>query len=151
MATFKNEAQLKQFLLNKCVKAVSNAERKVHEELAGNLNQFYTESHPKEYIRTGALFNSLESTGVIKTGNGASAEIGFNTPSYAKGWVPLQSGSYGYACWSDELILDVAMTGGYNGLPHGGWDEGTAIWTESMDKLGSIKSLLIQEVKKQGL
>ena len=80
--TFKNEAQLKKFLTSKCIKAVANTERKVYEELAGNLNQFYTEFHPKEYIRTGELFNSLESTGAMPTVNGAKAEIGFHTPSY---------------------------------------------------------------------
>ena len=39
-------------------------------------------------------------------------------------------------------------------LPHGGYEGGTAIWTESMAKLGGgqgIKNLLIQELKKQGI
>ena len=152
---FKNEAQLKKFLMDKCTKAVANTERKVHEEFAGNLNQFYVEFHPEEYIRTGALFNSLESTGTKRTGNQhmsrVTAEVGFSTPSYQKGIVPLQSGNYGYACWSDEKILNVAMTGS---LPHGGYEDGTAIWKESMRNLGGkngINNLLIQELKKQGL
>jgi hypothetical protein len=137
--TFKNEAQLKKFLIEKCVKAVANTERKVHEEVAGNLNQFYTEFHPDVYERTGALFNSLESTGATQTSNGAVAEVYFNTPSYNTG------------TWSGETVLDVAMK---SGVPHGGWAEGTAIWTESMEKLGGrqgIKSLLKQELKKQGV
>jgi hypothetical protein len=148
--TFKNEAQLKKFLIDKCAIAVANTERKVHEELAGNLNQFYTEFKPKEYIRTGALFNALNSTGVIKTKSGAIAEVYFDTPSYQHGWVPLQSGGQGYSYWDDEYILKVAMEGG----SHGGYEDGTAIWTESMNKLGGksgIKILLIQELKKQGL
>jgi len=149
--TFKNEAQLKKFLMEKCTNAVANVERKVHEEFAGNLNQFYTEFRPEEYIRTGALFNSLEVTGVKRAGNRVTTEIYFNTPSYDHGWVPLQSGGYGYSYWTDDYILDVAMTGKF---PHGGYEGGTAIWTESMDKLGGrqgIKILLIQELKKQGL
>ena len=39
-------------------------------------------------------------------------------------------------------------------LPHGGHEEGTAIWTESMEHLGGrqgISKLLKQELKKQGL
>lgn len=149
--TFENEAQLKKFLVEKCAKAVSNTQKKVYEEFAGNLNQFYTEFHPEEYIRTGALFNSLEQNGVMTTGNGASAEVFFNTPSYVNGWVPLQSGGYGYANWSGETVLNVAMKGT---APHGGYAGGTAIWTESMDVLGGksgIRNLLKQELKKQGL
>jgi hypothetical protein len=149
--TFKNEAQLKKFLMDKCTNAVANAERKVHEEFAGNLNQFYTEFRPEEYVRTGALFNALEVTGVKRAGNCVTTEIYFNNPSYEHGWVPLQSGGYGYSYWTDDYILDVAMTGK---LPHGGYEDGTAIWTDSMAKLGGrqgIKILLIQELKKQGL
>lgn len=149
--TFKNEAQLKKFLMGKCANAVANTERKVHEEIVGNLNQFYTEFRPEEYIRTGALFNSLETTGVIKTGNSVEAEVYFNTPSYRHGWVPLQSGGFGHSSWTDNHILDVVMT---DGLPHGGYEDGTPIWSESMKNLGNrqgIKILLKQELKRQGL
>lgn len=137
--TFNNEAELKRFLVGKCVKAVANAEKKVYEEVAGNLNQFYTEFHPVEYERTGALFGSLESTGAVQTGDGAMAEVYFNTPSYNTG------------TWSGDTVLKVTME---SGVPHGGYAGGTAVWTESMEKLGGksgINSLLIQELKKQGL
>lgn len=137
--TFKSEAELKRFLVGKCVKAVANAEKKVYEEVAGNLNQFYTEFHPVEYERTGALFGSLESTGATQTGNGAVAEVYFNTPSYETG------------TWSGETVLRVAMQ---SGVPHGGYEGGTAVWKESMEKLGGrsgINNLLRQELKKQGL
>lgn len=147
--TFENEAQLKKFLIERCTKAVANTEKKLYEEFAGNLNQFYTEFHPEEYIRTGGLFNSLKSTGVVRTGNGAIAEIGFDTPKYKKGWIPLQSGNYGYACWSDKLILDVAMSGS-----HGGYESGTAIWNDSLRPFGGergVEDLLRRELKKQGL
>ena len=147
--TFKNGAQLKRFLMEKCANAVSNAERKVHAEFAGNLHQFYMEFSPKEYIRTGALFNALEVTGVKQSGNSVTTEIYFDTPHYDHGWVPLQSGGFGYSCWDDGYILDVAMKGS-----HGGYEDGTAIWDESIMSLGGnngIKNLLIQELKKQGL
>lgn len=157
--TIKNEAQLKKLLAEKCAKAVANTKTKVHEELAGNLNQFYTEFQPEEYIRTGALYNSLESTEVIRTGNQyvsrAEAEVYFNTPDYEQGVMPLQHtpehGMYGWASASGEEVLDMALTGR---KPHGGFAGGTAIWTESMKKLGGkrgIHNLLKQELKKQGL
>ena len=153
--TFKNEAQLKKFLSEKCAKAVDSAKEKVYRELSGNLQQFYYEFNPEEYIRTGALYGALESTGVVRAGNQhmsrAEAEVWFDTPNYKHGLVPLQSGDFGYSSWSDEKILDVVMTGS---LPHGGYEDGTAIWTESMRNLGGkqgIKNLLKQELKKQGL
>lgn len=147
--TFKNEAQLKKFLMSKCVKAVENTERKVHEEFAGNLNQFYTEFHPEEYIRTGALFDSLEKTGVKLNGNRASAEVYFNEPSYQKGVMQLQStpetGRLGYAEWDDGKIFDYAVHRG----SHGGYVYGTSIWNDSINSLGDLRSLLLFEVKKQ--
>jgi len=148
---FKNEAQLKSFLMKKCNEAVANTQKKIHEEFSGNLSQFYAEYSPEEYIRTGALFDSLEVVGVIQAGNRVEAEVYFITPSWEHGWVPLQSGNYGYSSWSDEKIMNVAMRGA---LPHGGYEGGTRIWTDSMNALGGqrgIKNLLKQELKRQGL
>lgn len=149
--TFENEEQLKKFLLEKCEKAVGNTEEKIHREFADNLNQFYMEYDPEEYIRTGALFDALKSTGTTRIGNSVGAKVYFNTPHYRHGLVPLQSGDLGYSYWDDEYILDVAMT---NSLPHGGYEDGTPIWTASMKSLGGtsgIKHLLKRELKKQGL
>lgn len=137
--------------MGKCAEAVANVEKKVHAEFAANLNQFYYEYNPLEYIRTEALFNSLEVTGVKQAGNRVIAEVYFNKPSWEHGWVPLQSGHYGHSSWSDEKVLNVAMTSSF---PHGGYERGTAIWTESMKNLGGIqgiKNLLKQELKRQGL
>jgi hypothetical protein len=144
--TLSNSAQLKAALINACTNAVAEVEEKVHDELAGKLNQYYTEFSPAEYIRTGALYNSLDRTGVQATNNGASAEVFFNTPSYENGAVLLQSGSYGWATWSGEKVLDTAMNGS-----HGGYVDGTAIWSESLDSLGDIRGLLIRALKAQGL
>lgn len=137
--TFNNEAQLKKFLLDKCANAVNNAKEKVYAEAAGNLNQFYVEFYPNEYERTGALFGSLDASGAAQSGDGASAEVYFNTPSYDTG------------SWSGGTVLQVALE---SGVPHGGYAGGTPVWTETMEALGGksgIKSLLIQELKKQGL
>lgn len=153
--SIKNDAQLRKFLMEKCATAVGNAKEKVRDEFADSLNQFYGEFNPSEYIRTGALMNSLESTEVVRTGNQhmsrAEADVYFNTPSYEHGWVRLQSGDYDWSSWSDEEVLDVVMKGN---LPHGGYEDGTAIWTDTMKKLGGkrgIENLLKQELKKQGL
>lgn len=136
---FKNEKELRNFLIKKCVKAVDGAEKKVRREFAGNLNQFYGEFKPDQYVRTGALSGSLESSGVRQTINGAEAEVRFETPSYNTG------------SWSGETVLEVALE---SGAPHGGYAGGTAIWTESMaylDGKKGIQNILEQELKKQGL
>jgi hypothetical protein len=143
---FNNDAALKAALVAACTNAVAGVEEKVFEEFAGNLNQYYTEFHPKEYIRTGALYNSLDRTGVQPTGSGASAEVYFNTPSYVTGAVPMQSGRTGWATWSGETVLDVAMSGS-----HGGYVGGTAIWDESISGLGDIESLLLRALRAQGI
>lgn len=146
---FKNEQQLKKILLSKCAKAVANVENEVCAEFDWNLNQFYSEFKPAEYIRTFALADSLEATNVATTGNGVFAEVRFNTPSYKNGIMQLQSGRTGYAAWSGEKVLDTAMHGS-----HGGYVDGTAIWYDGMNSLGGeqgIKNMLKQELKKQGL
>jgi hypothetical protein len=147
--SFSSETALKAALVAACTNAVAQVEDKVYGEFAGNLNQYYTEFMPAEYIRTGALYGSLDRTGVQSSGSGASAEVFFDTPSYQNGWVPLQSGDYGYATWSGEKVLNTAMHGS-----HGGYVGGTAIWDDSISSLGGkagIKAMLIEALKAQGL
>ena len=148
---FDNDEQLKKFIANKCAAAVANAENKVYTEFAGNLNQFYSEFSPEYYIRTGALFNSLDSTGVMVNGNNICADVFFHTPSYQNGEVLLQDGSYGIANWSGDKVLYIAMKGLY---PHGGYASGTMLWDDTLEALGGrkgIEEMLKSELKKQGL
>ena len=155
----KNEAQLKKLIMEKCTKAIADAEAKIYGEVAQNLDTFYSEFKPEEYIRTYALLNSLEHTPVSRSGNQygsyVKAEVHFNTPDYQQGIIPLQHtpehGMYGYNMKSGEEVLDITMMGN---KPHGGHIEGTAIWRQSMKNLGGkrgIENLIKQELKKQGL
>lgn len=151
--TFKNEKQLKDFLMAKCKNAVVQAEEKVHRIIDDCLKQFYSEFKPDEYIRTQQLLHSLVRSGIHPSTNGFEAEVYFDVGllNYDQGVVPLQSGGYGWAEWDAETVLRVAMTGDYGGLPHGGYEGGTAIWTESLKRLGNIFELLKQELKAQGI
>lgn len=126
--TFGSVAALRAYLIAAAVGAVGEVEGKVHGTMRGNLGQFYGEFSPEMYIRTDALNSSLQSTGVMSTGSGASAEIFFTTPSYSTG------------TWSGETVLNVALEGG---APHGGYAGGTPVWTASMAELGDIEGLLI--------
>lgn len=152
---FESGAQLRGAIAEKCAIAVSNTADIIRKKFEENLNQFYSEYTPTEYIRTGALESSLYSEDVRRYGNqhvsGAIAEVGFETPSYQHGWVRLQSGDYDWSSWSDEEILDVVMTGS---MPHGDAAGGTAIWTKTIRDLGGkrgIENILKEELKKQGL
>lgn len=146
---FKNEAQLQSYLLAKCKSAVVQAETKVHKTIDGCLQRFYSEFDPDEYIRTSQLLHSLVRSGIKSTGNGFAAEVYFDIGSlnYQRGVVPTQHGT-GFAAWDRETVLKVAME---SGVPHGGYAGGTAIWTESMIRLGNIFELLKQELIKQGI
>ena len=149
---FKNEKQLKDFLLIKCKNAVVQAEEKVHRIIDNCLQQFYSEFDPDEYIRTSQLLHSLVRSGVKPSGNGFEAEVYFdvNALNYETGVVQTKHGT-GYATWDAETVFNVAMTGSYGGKPHGGYIEGTAIWTESLKRIGDVWSLLEQELKAQGI
>lgn len=149
---FKNEKQLKDFLMAKCQSAIIQAEEKIHRTIDDCLKQFYSEFTPDEYIRTSQLLHSLVRSGVKTTSNGFEAEVYFDVGklNYQTGVIWTQHGT-GYATWDAETVLRVAMTGDYGGLPHGGYEGGTAIWTESLRRLGNIWSLLEQELKAQGI
>lgn len=149
---FKNEKQLKDFLLAKCQSAIVQAEEKVHRIIDDCLKQYYNEFAPDEYIRTQQLLHSLVRSGVKSTANGFEAEVYFDVGklNYQTGHIATQHGT-GYATWDAETVLRVAMTGDYGGLPHGGYEGGTAIWTESLQRLGNILELLKQELIAQGI
>lgn len=152
---FKNETELKNFLMKKCKEAVAGTERKVHDIIDKCLQQFYNEFEPEEYIRMGQLLHSLVKSGVKPTTNGYEAEVYFDVDGihYQNGWVETKSG-YGYANWDKDTILDVVMTGSYSGLPHGGRAGGTAIWTKSQETiatLGGVLEMLERELKLIGV
>lgn len=153
---FKNEKQLKLFLLQKCRTAVLGTEQKVHNIIDKCLKQFYAQFEPDEYIRTEQLLHSLVKSDVKKVGNGYKAEVYFDVDglNYPKGEKELKSGGRGYANWDKDTIIDVVMTGSYSGLPHGGHVGGTAIWTKSeatIATLGGVYKMIEQELKMIGV
>lgn len=135
---FKNEAQLKNFLMAKCKNAVVSAEEKVHRTIDTCLKRFYDEFDPDQYIRTEKLLHSLVKSGVRSSGNGFEAEVYFDASTL----------NYTTGSWSGETVLNVAMK---SNVPHGGYAGGTPIWTTSMEILGDIFKLLEQELKAQGI
>ena len=149
---FKNEKDLERFLLKKCQAAIADAENKIYAEIKSTLVQFYSEFSPDEYIRTNQLLHSLVKSNIKKIGNSYEAEVYFDASllNYQTGVIPTQHRT-GYATWGSETVLEVAMTGSYGGLPHGGYAGGTAVWTVSQEKLGDIWKLLEQNLRAQGI
>lgn len=135
---FKNEAELRNYVLPKIKNAVVATEQKVHRIIDKCLNQFYDEWQPKEYIRTSQLLHSLVRTGIKSTGSGFEAEVYFDVGLL----------NYTTGTWDGETVLGVAMEGMF---PHGGYMAGTAIWYESKAMLGDIFDMLLKELKAQGI
>lgn len=151
---FKNQNDLEKFLKYKSRAVIAGVEQKVHSAIDKCLRQFYAQFEPDEYIRTEQLLHSLVKSEVKPDGkNGYVAEVYFdiNGLNYPKGETSLKNGGKGWADWDIETILDVVMTGSYSGLPHGGWYEGTAIWTKSMATIGDVWKLLEREFQIQGI
>lgn len=148
--TFGSIDEFEKFLLGKCVTAVDSVKGEVHGKFQEKLGKYYSEFSPEEYIRTGALRGSLNEEGAFSTGSGARARVYFSTPSYAQGMVPLQHtpehGRYGWATWSGEQVLDSAMDGS-----HGGYVDGTPIWSSVMSELGGAEGIKTKLKKAMGV
>lgn len=145
---FKNEKQLKDFLLAKCKVAIAQTEEKVYQVIDGALQQYYSEFEPTEYIRTQQLLHSLVKSDIKKVKNGYEAEVYFDSGlmHYETEHVLRKSGWYGSATWGAEEVLDTAMNGS-----HGGYIDGTAIWGTSKAVLGDICTLIKNELIAQGI
>lgn len=130
---FKSIEEFEAHVIKKCKNAIAKVEKEVYDTVESNRNAFYGEDWAgRIYDRTNALHDSLKRTGV----NELYAEIYFDTPSYNTG------------TWSGEKVLSVAMEGE---KPHGGYMEGTQIWTASMNELGDIKAKTAQALMSQGI
>lgn len=144
---FKSEAQLKKYILDKCKVSVAQTQSKIHFLINNVLNEFYDEFTPSEYIRTHQLLHSLVKSDIKSTGNSIVAEVYFdasklNYVSPARG----KSGQMHDAIYSNDEVLNMAMHGS-----HGGWIDGTPIWSTSLGRLGDVYKLLINSLKTNGI
>lgn len=157
---FKSIKELENHILTKSEVAVKLAQEKAAMIINHFLTQFYNEFSPEWYIRTEQLLRSLVKSGIRKTSNGWVAEVYFDSSAldYSTRVIPSQlshsdkignENTFHRKSWTDKntaWVLETAMTGN---LPHGGYADGTAIWTESMkvldkDGINILKEKLIQ-------
>lgn len=84
--TVTSTEQLEAALRSKLKSAMEATRAKVEAQADGNVWEFYTEGNPDEYVRTGALGNTPETTNVQSALNMASFEIRLNDNySYSTG------------------------------------------------------------------
>lgn len=149
---FKNEAQLKEFLLKKCENALMKSQEQIYQIINRFVKQFYAEFSPEMYERTYQLYQSLVKTDIRHTGSGYEAYVYFDVDALDHYFHSMRVNGKVYQYegkhkWSEQEILDTALTGD---LPHGGYAGGTAIWTEALSVLNveavnTLKRMLISE------
>ena len=142
--TFKNEAQLKAFILAKCQSALSNAQEKVYKIIDLHIQRFYADYDPVMYDRTYQLMHSLVKSSIIPVGNGYKAEVYFDLGSigYSTGAQPSGGQVFGAAAYGGH---------GANGLRvvYGG---GADIWQTPKEILDAEAiEILVQELKAAGI
>ena len=155
--TFKNEAELKKFLLDKCKVAVAQAENKVYAIIKKFVIEFYRDYDPVLYERTNQLLYSLVKSNIKQTNNGYEAEVYFDLDElqYAKfGW---QRGN----APTGEEVFEAAKQGlhGAIGDAGGGWsfryvdgNNGVNIWYDPIQELDAKAiDTLVDMLKAQGI
>lgn len=142
---FKNEAQLKSFLLAKCKNALMKSQEKVYQIIDKFVKEFYADYSPEMYERTYQLYHSLVKSDIVPTGNGFKAEVYFDLDSlyYITGNQPtgkevMAAASQGlHGAMGDNLLY-----------VYGNTDVG--IWYDPLRKLNTeainiLKNMLIAE------
>lgn len=141
---FKNEKQLKRFILSKCQSAIIKAQEKVYRIIDLHIRRFYDDYDPVMYERTYQLMNSLVKSNIRSTGDGYEAEVYFDLSSigYDTGRQP-----------SGEQVMGAAAYGGHGAtelkVVYGG---GADIWHTPKDILDmEAIGILVQELNAAGI
>lgn len=144
--TFKNEKQLKDFLLKKCKTALAVTQEKAYKIIDMHVQRFYADYSPEDYQRTYQLMRSLVKSNIRSTGSGYEAEVYFD-----RGYLDhaYNTGSHP----SGRDVMDVAAIGGHgaNGLKviyFGGADA----WHTPLAVLDlEAINILVQELRIAGI
>lgn len=139
---FKNEEQLKSFLLQKCKNALIKSQEQVYQIINRFVKEFYAEYNPEMYERTYQLFSSLVKSDIIQTGSRYEAQVYFDLSSldYVTGARPSGEQVMGAAEWGRHGAMGLAVAD----------FKGTSIWHEPLEILNAqainiLKKMLISE------
>ena len=140
---FKNESQLKSFLLGKCRNAITNAQEKVYRIIDDFVKRFYADYDPIIYQRTNQLLCSLVKSSIRRDGNKFVATVYFDIGSldYVTGRTP-----------SGGQVMEAAAEGlhGASGLRVVPGNTGVNIWNSPLQILDAeainiLRDMLIAE------
>ena len=139
---FKNEAELRNYVLPKMKNAIVKAQAQVYQIVDRFVKEFYAEYPPEVYERTYQLYRSLVKSNIIPTKNGYEAEVYFDLSSidYVTGSRPSGEQVMGAAEWGRHGAMGLAVAD----------FKGTSIWHEPLDILNAeainiLKKMLISE------
>ena len=101
---FKNEKQLKDFLLKKSKAALIKSQEQVYQIIDRFVKEFYADYSPELYERTYQLYRSLVKSEIVPTGSGYEAHVYFDLDSLD---------SVTGAKPSGEQVVSAAASGGH--------------------------------------
>ena len=142
---FKNESQLREFLLSKSKNALIKTQAQVYQIIDKFVKEFYTDYSPELYERTYQLYRSLVKSDIISTGNGYKAHVYFDLDSldYVYGARP-----------SGEQVMGAAAEGwhGADGLLVKSGDTGVSIWNDPKEIVdANAIGILERMLKAEGI
>lgn len=144
---FKNEEQLKAFLLSKFQVAITQTQNKIYAIIKKALVEFYQDYDPVLYERTNQLLHSLVKSDVRHVGNGYRAEVYFDLSSinYVTGNEP--SGKQVMAAASQGLHGAIG-----NNLLYRPGNTGADVWNTPIQEIDARAiDMIVRELKAQGI
>lgn len=139
---FKNEKQLKDFLLQKCRVALTEAQEQIYQIIDGFIKDFYTDYSPEMYERTYQLYHSLVKTRISSVANGFETQIFFDLdglkyskPSWQGGRSP--SGEEVFEAAKKGLHGAVGDAGGGYKFHYEYGNTGINVWEDPMQRLNA--------------
>lgn len=144
---FKNEKQLKDFLLAKCQSALIKTQEKVYQIIDNMLEAYYADYTPNPdkggYERTKQLLHSCVKGNIVRTANGFETEIYFKDYRYSTGKNP-----------TSEQVINTAAQGLHGVADGDGWlyvagDNYLSIWDDYLQS--DAMDMLVNELRAQGI
>lgn len=145
---FKNEKQLKDFLLAKCQSALAKTQERVYQIIDNMLEAYYADYTPIPvdkggYERTKQLLHSCVKSDIVRTAKGFEAEVYFKDYRYSTGRNP-----------TSEQVINTAAQGLHGVADGDGWlyvagDNYLSIWDDYLQS--DAMDMLINELKAQGI
>lgn len=140
---FKNEAQLKGFLLAKCKNALIKSQEQVYQIIDRFVKEFYADYSPEMYERTYQLYRSLVKSDIVPTAMGYEARVYFDISEldYIYGAQP-----------TGEQVMAAAAEGwhGADGLLVKSGNTGVSIWNDPMEIIDANAISVLERMLKAG-